>query len=320
MAQNYHVLLYYCFSEVLDPDLLQRQQLEKCLELGIRGRIVVASEGLNGTISGPPDACQAYMDWVHADPRFAGTDFKVHDADHQTFQRINVRVKEEIVHAGLPDVKPYNGTGTHLTPAEWKEMMKDPDVVVLDVRSKYESDLGHFKGARLMPIDNFREFPEHLHELDDIKDKKVLTYCTGGIKCEKTSAYLLEQGFKDVYQLLGGIIRYGLEENGEDFDGKCYVFDDRIAIDVNTVNPTVIAKCHICGTPTERMVNCANAACNVHVTICPDCGVKLDGACSTECMEAPQKRPYNEAGYYKTEMHGYLPGLGYPGIKPKQYV
>jgi len=320
MAQPYHVLLYYCFAAVQDPAELQRQHLEKCLELNLRGRIIVAPEGLNGTVSGSPEACTAYMDWVHTDSRFASTDFKVDEADHQTFARINVRIKQEIVHAGLPHIKPYERTGQHLTPAEWKAMMNDPDVVMLDVRSDYEHNLGHFKGARRLDIGNFRELPEHLAEIEDLKNKKVLTYCTGGIKCEKASAFLLENGFDNVYQLLGGIIRYGIEEQGENFDGQCYVFDNRVAVDVNKVNPTVVAKCFVCGTQTERMVNCANPTCNTHVTICPSCGIALDGACSVECQNAPEKRPYNEKGYYATTQHGYVPGLGYPGIKHKARV
>ena len=204
------------------------------------------------------------------------------------------------MHAGLPEIKPYERTGRHLTPAQWKAMMADPDVVMLDVRSDYEHNLGHFKGARRLPIENFRELPEHLAEIKDLKGKKVLTYCTGGIKCEKASAFLLEQGFENVYQLLGGIIRYGIEENGENFDGKCYVFDKRVAVDVNTVNPTVVATCHVCQASTDRMVNCANPVCNKHLTICPDCGVKLEGACSEPCREHPEKRPYNERGYFAT--------------------
>jgi UPF0176 protein len=320
MSAPYHVLLYYSFAKVEDPAALQKAQLQKCLELDLRGRIIVAPEGLNGTVSGSPADCKAYMDWVHADPRFAQTDFKVDEAEEQTFLRINVRIKPEIVHAGLPEVKPYEQTGTHLTPAEWKAMMHDPDVVLLDVRSNYEHNLGHFKGAVRLPIDNFREFPEHLAELENLKDKKILTYCTGGIKCEKASAFLIEQGFENVYQLLGGIIRYGIEENGEDFDGKCYVFDNRVAIDVNTVNPTAVAVCYVCGTKTERMVNCANPECNQHVTICDSCGIELQGACSEACAAHPKKRPYNQRGYYVTELNGYVPGLGYPGIKRKMGV
>jgi len=310
-------MLYYCFAAVADAALLQKQHLEKCLELNLRGRIIVAPEGLNGTVSGLPEACQAYIDWVHADARFASTDFKLDAAETQTFARINVRIKQEIVHAGMPNIKPYERTGQHLTPAEWKVMMQDPNVVLLDVRSSFEHNLGHFKGARRLPIDNFRDLPEHLAALEDLKDKKVLTYCTGGIKCEKASAFLLENGFANVYQLLGGIIRYGIEEQGQDFDGKCYVFDNRVAIDVNTVNPSLVATCYVCNTPADRMVNCANSACNKHITICASCGVNLEGACSQECSQHPAKRPYNEKGYYTTTQSGYVPGLGYPGINLK---
>jgi UPF0176 protein len=113
--------------------------------------------------------------------------------------------------------------------------------------------------------------PDHVHEIEHLKDKKIITYCTGGIKCEKASAYLIEKGFENVYQLHGGIIKYGLEEGGEDFEGKCYVFDNRVTTSVNTVNPEVISKCHICETISDHMVNCANPECNEHVPICPSC-------------------------------------------------
>ena len=139
---------------------------------------------------------------------------------------------------------------------------------------------------------------------------KVLTYCTGGIKCEKASAFLLEQGFEDVYQLHGGIIKYGMEAGGEDFEGKCYVFDNRIAVDVNNVNPTIVSECHICGTKSDRMVNCANPTCNIHVPICENCGWEYEGACSSECKENPEKRPYDGTGYYQKNTNGYNPYKG----------
>src|SRR5690606_29005023 len=162
------------------------------------------------------------------------------------FAKINVRHKEEIVHANLKNINPNIRTGIHLAPGEFREFKDLEDVVLLDVRSNYEHELGKFKNALTLNIENFRDFPEKVKELDHLKDKKVVTYCTGGIKCEKASAYLLEQGFKDVYQLHGGIIRYGLEAGGEDFEGKCYVFDNRVAVDVNQVNPKLISKCYVC--------------------------------------------------------------------------
>jgi UPF0176 protein len=169
-------------------------------------------------------------------------------------------------------------------------------------------------------IDTFRELPDRLRELEHLKDKTLITYCTGGIRCEKLTPLMRQQGFEKIYQLHGGILRYAAETGGENFEGQCYVFDNRVAVDVNKVNPTVVAKCFVCGTQTERMVNCANPTCNTHVTICPSCGIALDGACSVECQNAPEKRPYNEKGYYATTQHGYVPGLGYPGTKPKARV
>jgi UPF0176 protein len=225
---------------------------------------------------------------------------------------LNVRVKDEIVHSGLKHIDPTKKTGAYIEPEQFKKLKDKEDVVIVDVRSNYENNVGKFKGAISFDIDNFRDFPDKVSELEQYKDKKIITYCTGGIKCEKASAYLLEKGFKNVYQLHGGIIKYGLEEGGEDFEGKCYVFDNRVVADVNSVNPSVISKCHICGTDCDRMVNCANPECNKHVPICEKCAVEMEGACSEPCLNHPRKRPYDGKGYYPKELNGYNP---YRGIK-----
>jgi UPF0176 protein len=226
-------------------------------------------------------------------------------------------VKPEIVNSGLEHIDPNQKTGIHLEPHEFHKIKDEEDVVILDVRSNYEHALGKFKNAITLDIDNFREFPEKVRELDNLKDKRVLTYCTGGIKCEKASAFLLEQGFENVYQLHGGIIKYGFEEGGEDFEGKCYVFDSRVAVEVNDVNPTVLSKCHVCGKFSDRMVNCANPECNKHVPVCEECGWELDGACSPECQAHPHKREYDGTGYYVKELNGYNPILGLKSKKKK---
>ena len=187
-------------------------------------------------------------------------------------------------------------------------------MVIVDVRSNYEHNVGKFKNAISFDIENFRDFPDKVAELEKFKDKKVITYCTGGIKCEKASAYLLEKGFANVYQLHGGIIKYGIEEGGEDFDGKCYVFDNRIVADVNKVNPSVISTCYICGDRCDRMVNCANPDCNKHVPICEACAETMEGSCSESCKNHPRKRPYDGKGYYPKNLNGYNP---YRGIKRK---
>ena len=310
MEQPYSILLYYCYTTIEDPEGFREAHHRYCLKKGLRGRIIIAHEGINGTISGPQAVCEEYMHDLKADARFSHTRFKV-EAHHQhAFQKLHVRVKPEIVHAGLPHIDPNEKTGKYISPQDFKRIKDDKEVVVIDARSNYEHRLGRFKNAVTLDIDHFREFPDKLEELAPYKDKKVITYCTGGIKCEKASAYLLEQGFKDVYQLHGGIIQYGLDTDGEGFEGQCYVFDNRLATTINKKAPSVISECYVCHTTCDRMVNCANPTCNIHVPICEACATSLEGACSPACQQHPAKRPYDGTGYYATKMNGYNPYKG----------
>jgi UPF0176 protein len=298
---KYNTLLYYCYSTITDADQFATDHLKFCKSLGLTGRIIVAEEGLNGTVSGTAEACKTYMDTIHADERFAHTDFKIDEVDEPSFVKMHCRYKSEIVHSGLRDpnvIDPKKQTGKHLEPADFLAMKDRDDVVILDVRSNYEHSVGKFKNAVTLDIDNFRDFPSKINELAQYKDKKILTYCTGGIKCEKASALLLHEGFENVYQLHGGIIKYGKEAGGEDFEGKCYVFDNRLTVDVNQVNPVIISTCYNCGKHTDKMINCANPECNEHFTQCDACGTQLEGACSTECQMHPRKRVYDGTGYY----------------------
>src|SRR5690606_17824219 len=224
----YQTLLYYCYSHIEDAEQYAADHLKFCKDLGLTGRIIIADEGLNGTVSGTVEQCKQYMDYVYADGRFNATEFKIDEVDTPSFMKMHCRYKPEIVHSGLRDpniINPTKKTGKHLEPVEFMEMKDRDDVVILDVRSNYEHKMGKFKNAITLDIDNFRDFPAMINQLAQYKDKKILTYCTGGIKCEKASALLLHEGFKDVYQLHGGIIKYGKEAGGKDFDGKCYVFD-----------------------------------------------------------------------------------------------
>lgn len=296
----YQTLLYYRYTQLDDAEELAAKHLKFCQNLGLVGRIIIAKEGLNGTVSGLAEQCQAYMDFIESDPRLSGIHWKIDEVDEPSFSKMHCRYKPEIVHSGLFDeVNPLEETGIHLEPEAFKKLKDQEDVIVLDVRSNYEHQLGRFKNAVTLDMDNFREFPEKISELEQYKDKKVLTYCTGGIKCEKASAFLLKQGFKEVYQLHGGIINYGKEVGGYDFEGDCYVFDNRVHVPVNTVNPKVISSCANCGHVTTRMVNCANPHCNEHFVQCENCGVDLKGNCSVQCSMSAMVRPYNERGYYQ---------------------
>ncbi|REE05770.1 oxygen-dependent tRNA uridine(34) hydroxylase TrhO [Marinoscillum furvescens] len=317
MKEDYLVLLYYCYSRIEDPETFREQHHLRCLELNLRGRIIVAEEGLNGTVSGLRADCEQYMAEVKADPRFADTEFKVEAVPDHTFAKMHVRVKPEIVHASLPHIDPTKKTGGYVEPEEFRRILKEQpeDTVILDVRSNYEHMVGKFKNAVTLDIENFRDFPEKVKELEQYKDKKIVTYCTGGIKCEKASAYLLEQGFENVHQLHGGIIKYGIEAEGEDFEGKCYVFDNRVVKDLNKVNPKVISRCYVTNEPCDRMVNCANPHCNIHIPMSEEGAKVYNGCCSKECMENPDVRPYDGTGYYAKDMNGYNP---YRGLKRKE--
>lgn len=309
MEKEYSILLYYCYATIDDHEAYREEHHLFCIDHNLRGRVIISPEGLNGTVSGKEADCEAYMAYVRSDERFEDTEFKVEASDRLAFAKLHVRVKPEIVHSSLRHINPRERTGTYVEPEEFKELLKEPDedTIILDVRSNYEHDVGRFKNAMTLDIDNFREFPERVKELGHLKNKKVVTYCTGGIKCEKASAYLLEQGFENVYQLHGGIIKYGIETGGEDFEGKCYVFDNRITADVNSVNPSIVSKCHITGTLTDRMVNCANPQCNAHIAMSEEAGWLMDGCCSEECRQNPTKRPYDGTGYYQKNTNHYNP-------------
>ncbi|MES2780098.1 MAG: rhodanese-related sulfurtransferase [Bacteroidota bacterium] len=300
-AKNYLVLAYYYYTPIDNPEEYTALHLKYCKEIGLRGRIYIAHEGINGTVSGTKEVCERYMNDLKADPRFAGVEFKIDEHDGHTFNRMHVRAKTEIVHSGLRDpnvIDPNRETGKHLRGEEFLALRDRKDVVILDVRSNYETRLGRFKNSVTLDMENFREFPEKIAELEKYKDKTIVTCCTGGIKCEKASALLLKEGFKDVYQLHNGIIGYAKDTGGKDFDGVLYVFDGRVSVPVNEVNPMAIANCSKCGTPTVRSLNCANVDCNEQFSMCESCAEEMEGACSMECKVAPGKREYNGTGYY----------------------
>lgn len=296
--KKFRTLLYYRYVPIEQAEQFANDHLRFCKSIGVKGRILVADEGINGTVSGTVAQCDEYMNHLHADERFADMPFKVHEEQELSLAKIFVRYKKEVVHFGRAEVNVWEHSGKYLEPAEFLQAKNEDDVVILDVRNKVEWEVGKFKNAVTLPIESFRELPDHLSELEKFKDKKILAYCTGGIRCEKATAFLLENGFKDVYHLHGGIIEYGKQTGGKDFDGKCYVFDSRITVDVNEVNPTIISSCLRCGTPSVRMVNCANPECNNHFALCESCGWEYEGCCSDACMQHPRKRIYDGTGYY----------------------
>ena len=301
--KNFRILLYYKYTTIDDHQRFARQHREFCQSLGLHGRIWIAREGINGTCSGTVEATEAYMEHMKNDPVFSGIEFKVDEADGHAFTKMIVRAKKELVTFRLEDdVDPNQVTGKHLEPREFLEALQDPDTIVIDARNYYEYDLGHFRGAIRPEVNSTREFPDWVRKnLSQYKDKKILTYCTGGIRCEKFSGFLVKEGFKDVGQLHGGIISYGKDEvaKGQLFDGKCYVFDQRISVPVNQVEDVVISECRHCRKQSDRYVNCANIDCHMQFLCCEECEQEHIRSCSAICKTAERheyKLPRDENG------------------------
>ncbi len=290
---DYSVLLYYKFVAIDDPQAFADGHRALCQALGLRGRILVAEEGLNGTVSGTRASCDRYMHEVHADPRFADMAFKVDPAEGHAFRKLFVRPRSEIITLER-EADPRLTTGEHLAPAQFRQELEDPDVIVLDGRNAYESEVGRFRNAVCPQIENFREFPEWLEEhLGHARDRRILTYCTGGIRCEKLTSLMIGMGFQNVAQLDGGIVTYGKDDSvrGEGFDGLCYVFDERVAVPVNrTEDASLITKCRFCGETTDYFPNCANTRCNLQFASCKSCYEAQDFCCSQECAQAEHRR------------------------------
>ena len=291
IEQPYAVLLYYMFANVSDPEAFADEHRAFCEELGMRGRILIATEGINGTASGTREACETYMQSLAA--VFPGIEFKVESADGHAFKALYVRVRPEIITLGRTlTSRVHERTGSHLSPAEWREMMDREDVVILDGRNTYESEVGRFRGAVCPPIENFRELPDWIEEhRAELEGRTILTYCTGGIRCEKLTTWMLDAGFDKVFQLHGGIVSYGQDPQteGDGFEGVNVVFDERVAVSAGP-RSTIITTCRECGEPSANYVNCSNVECNIRMIQCPECEAMTSSSCSEACQSAPRRR------------------------------
>jgi UPF0176 protein len=289
---NCEVILFYKFTPIEDPETMAKEHKSVCKKLGVKGRIYIGTEGINGTLGGTPEQINAYKKYITSIDGFDDIEFKTDICDEVPFAKLKCKTRDEIV-ALHTDADPKN-RGNYLSPHRWKQVMEsDDNYVMIDVRNDYESKIGHFEGAVTPQVKNFYEFPKWLDHLQVSKDKKVLMYCTGGIRCEKFSALMKQRGWQDVNQLEGGILKYGKEEGGEHFKGKCFVFDDRLAVPVNEKDMEPIAHCEITGKPADTYINCANMECN-RLFVCSVEGARLmEGCCSEECRQSEYKRPFD---------------------------
>jgi UPF0176 protein len=282
------ILLYYKYVAIEDPEVVRDSQKALCQRLGIKGRILVSKEGINGTVAGEEKAIDEYIAETTNDSRFSDIEWKTSFADEQVFPRLKVVVRDEIVTLGIKktgnDVD-LEDKAEYIEPAELLDLYeKEEDFVIVDARNEYEALIGKFKNSITPDIENFRDFPQFVaKQLKEYKDKTVITYCTGGVRCEKASAYLRENGFKNVRQLHGGIHEYGVKTGGKYFEGEMFVFDKRLHVPVNEVNPTTISHCVFCEKAVARYIDCAVVSCDSLFICCEECQSQHHGACSVEC-------------------------------------
>lgn len=313
--KDYRVLLYYKYVTIDEPEQFRNEHKQFCDDLGLKGRILISEEGLNGTVSGTIEQTDKYMEALRSDERFEDINFKIDEADEHAFKKMHVRYRPEIVSLKLneEDVDPNQISGKHLEPEEFRDALLDEDTIVLDARNDYEYDLGHFRGAVRPNIRNFRELPEWIQEnKEKFMDKKIVTYCTGGIRCEKLTGWLLKEGFEDVGQLKNGIHNYGTdpETQGELWDGKMYVFDERISVDINRKEKTVIARDWFDGKPCERYINCGNPYCNRQIISSEENEHKYLRGCTHECRVHPENRYVKDYNLSREEVENRLEAIG----------
>ena len=279
------VILYYCFTPISDPTAMRFWQQTLCETLGLKGRIIISKQGINGTLGGDMDDLKKYVHKTKLYPGFKKTEFKWSGGTGNDFPRLQVRVRDELVAFGDPNIIEVDengvvGGGVHLRPEEVDALVAErgDDVIFFDGRNAFEAKIGKFTNAIVPNTESSRDFVEEIEsgKYDHIKDKPVITYCTGGIRCEILSVAMKNRGFQEVYQIKGGIVRYG-KKYGDDslWEGSLFTFDDRLAIDFSP-KAKVIGECDSCKAPTKQFYNCRTATCQELVLLCDECATVTD--------------------------------------------
>lgn len=287
---EYITLSFYTYAHLTDPKQIRDELFMGWNSLHVLGRIYVAKEGINAQMMVPKTNYEAFLAFNNQYPFLQNLRMNIaHEHDNFAFLKLKVKVRDKIVADGLNDDSfDVTDIGTHLKAKDFNAMLDDPNTIVVDMRNHYESEIGYFEGAIKPDVDNFRESLPIIHDMlkEHKSDKNLLMYCTGGIRCEKASAYFKHRGFEKVYQLEGGIIEYArqLEKEGlkSKFIGKNFVFDNRLG---ERITDDVVAHCHQCGKPCDTHTNCANDACHLLFIQCEECAEKMNHCCSTKCKE-----------------------------------
>lgn len=299
---NYSVLAYYVIDAVDEPEAEVKEHRAFLKTLDSKGRIYVSKEGVNAQLSLHDRDVDAYLQWMQQRPLLVGADVKIHKWPEHAFDRLTVKFREQLV--AVCEQVDFSKRGKHISPKEWRERLesKDPNTIVIDVRNNYESAVGTFEGAICPDLSTFREFPGYAKKLKseyNPEKTKVMMFCTGGIRCEYYSAILRGNGFDDVAQLNGGVIRYGMEEGNKHWKGKLFVFDDRLVVPISEDEHKTVSHCKFCEKPSDVYYNCAHMDCNDLFISCPECALSHKGCCSDSCMQAGRVRAFEESDHPK---------------------
>src|SRR3989344_2512227 len=284
---NHEIILFYKYTRIEDPEVLKNTQRELCEKLGLKGRVIIAREGINATIGGRASQLDEFVLSLKTDPRFSDVEVKRSKGAPDAFPRLHVKVRPEIVTAklGEDDVDPAKQTGMRLQPESLHEWIREGKrFKIIDMRNEYEFKSGHFKDSVFSGMKHFRDLSKAVSNLTHLKDETVVTVCTGGVRCEKASGYLLKKGFKDVYQLDGGIVTYMEKFKNNDFLGKLYVFDSRLTMAyLPDEKRVMVGKCDKCTTSSENYINCYYPTCHAHFICCESCIIQNDVYCGLKC-------------------------------------
>ena len=292
--QNYRILLYYKYTHINDPEALVEAHKELGTRLGLKGRVLIAHEGINGTVEGTIENTEIYKAELEKVPELMGIEYKESEGTGHAFPKLIVRLRPEIVssHLGEENFNPADFTAQYITADELQQwFLEEREFYIVDMRNDYEHRVGYFENSILPEMRNFRDLKKILPSIEHLKGKTVVTVCTGGVRCEKASGFLLRNGFQDVYQLKDGIVAYMEKYPNQKYLGKLYVFDGRITMGFNVDDPNyrMVGKCQQCGNPSEEYVNCAYPECHQHIICCLGCSPDRIAYCSEECARlAPQ--------------------------------
>ena len=299
MERKYTILLYYKYLPLENPEQIREEQKNFAQFHGLKGRVIIANEGINGTLEGLEDDVRAYVNWMESQDLFKGIHYKYSQGDGSAFPKLSVKVRSEIVAYRLGDgeVKPWETTGKYLAAEDLHEWIHSgKKFYIVDMRNGFEQEVGHFAGSTLMNMGHSEDLPKMMSQLDHIpKNEPIVTVCTGGVRCEKASGFLIKHGFTNVYQLHGGIVTYMEKYPNEDFLGALYVFDSRLVMhfgEKTNIPRKIIGKCAKCHQETENMVNCADHFCHRHFLACLKCTNGQDLLlCPMGCRDYSKEHP-----------------------------